>query len=154
MQPVRISISALVLLTMAGCAALSGAEKRYYACPYDVVWDAAIDTLKSHSITSQNKENGLIETAWIEMEGRERSFGIFGREGFGNKERARLTASVTRDHDVTSISILETRQRWHAKGGATQQATKWWPIDPSEEVLQDLTSRLNSKLQEKGCHAS
>jgi len=96
----------------------------------------------------------LIETAWIEREGRERPYGIFGREGFGNKERARLTAKVIRHNDVASVSLLETRQRWHAKGGVTQQATKWWPVDPSEEVMKDLTDRLNSKLQEKGCSAS
>lgn len=123
-------------------------------CSYDTAWDGAIDTLKPYSIISQNKEKGSIETAWIEMEGKERPFGMFSREGFGNKERAKLTAIVARHDDVASVSLLETRQRWHARGGVTQQATKWWPIEPSEEVLQDLTDRLNSKLQEKGCSAS
>lgn len=133
---------------------MSGGQDHYYACPYDTVWDAAVDTLKSHSITSQDKNKGLIETAWIETEGKERPFGAFGREGFGNRERARLTVTVKRLDDVASVSVLETRQRWHAKGGVTQQATKWWPIDPSEEVMQDVMIRLNAKLQEKGCSAT
>ena len=146
--------SKLVLLLLAGCAAMSGSSDQYYVCSYDTAWDAAIETMKPYSITSQNKEKGWIETGWIEMEGKERSFGIFSREGFGNKERARLSAKVTQDKDVASVSILETRQRWHARGGVTQQATRWWPVDPSEEVLRDVTDRLNSKLQEKGCSTS
>jgi len=137
-----------------GCATMSGSQEGYYVCSYDIVWDATIDTLKSHSITSQDKLKGTIETAWIEMEGKERSFGVFGRDGFGNRERAKLTATVTRLNDVASVNVIETRQRWHAKGGVTQQATKWWPVDPSEEVLQDVKTRLNNKLQEKGCTAS
>ena len=88
------------------------------------------------------------------MEGQERTFGAFGREGFGNRERARLTATVKRLDDVAAVSVLETRQRWHAKGGVTQQATKWWPVDPSEEVMKDISNRLNARLAEKGCASS
>jgi hypothetical protein len=154
MQTVRSPLAFIMLSLSVGCASLSGSHEHYYACSYEVVWDAAIDILKPHSITSQNKERGVIETAWIEMEGKERTFGAFGREGFGNRERARLTATIKRMDDVAAVSMLETRQRWHAKGGVTQQATKWWPVDPSEEVMKDLTDRLNSKLQEKGCSAS
>jgi hypothetical protein len=58
------------------------------------------------------------------------------------------------DKDVASVSILETRQRWHARGGVTQQATRWWPVDPSEEALEDVSNRLNGKLKEKGCSAT
>jgi hypothetical protein len=142
------------LVFAGGCAAISGSHDHYYTCPYDTVWDAAIDTLKGYSITSQNKDKGVIETAWIEMEGKERTFGAFGREGFGNRERARLSAAVKRMDDVAGVSILETRQRWHAKGGVTQQATRWWPIDPSEEVMSDVSNHLNTKLHEKGCSTS
>jgi hypothetical protein len=133
---------------------MSGSRDQYYVCSYDTVWEAAIDAMKPYSVTSQNKDKGLIETAWIEMEGKEKPFGIFGREGFGNKERARLNAKVKQDKDVASVSVLETRQRWHARGGVTQQALRWWPVDPSEEVLKDVTDRLNDRLQEKGCSAT
>jgi hypothetical protein len=148
-----MAILSLVAITV-GCAAMNGSHDQYYVCPYDAVWDAAIDTLKAHSITSQNKEKGVIETAWIEMEGKERTYGMFSREGFGNKERARLNAQVKMDKDVASVSILETRQRWHARGGVTQQATRWWPVDPSEEALEDVSNRLSGKLKEKGCSAT
>lgn len=133
---------------------MGGSHDQYYVCSYDTVWDAALETLKGHSITSQNKETGAIETAWIEMEGTERGFGAFGREGFGNRERARFTVKVSRQAEVSSVSLLEIRQRWHARGGVTQQATRWWPVDPSDEALQDVSHRLNTKLLEKGCSAS
>ena len=144
----------LPLFVITACAALSGSREHYAVCSYDTVWEATVETMKGYSVTSQNKSNGTIETAWIEVEGKKRSFGIFGREGFGNLERARMTVSVKQIDDVSSVRVLENRQRWHARGGATQQAMKWWPVDPSEEVLQDVSDQLNAKLLEKGCHAS
>ena len=140
-----------VIMIGSGCAALSGSREQYLACSYDTVWDAALESMKDRPLQVQDKDKGLIETGWTEMEGTERSYGMFGREGFGNKERARLTMSVKRLNDVTSVSVLESRQRWHLKGGVTQQATKWWPVDPSEEAETAVVNRLNSKLREKGC---
>ena len=153
MRPIRTAILSL-LLAAAGCATMGGSHEHYYVCAYDTAWEATVESTKGYSITSQNPANGTIETAWIEMEGSERGFGLFGRAGFGNRERARLTITVRRLNDVTAISVMEHRQRWHARGGATSQATKWWPVDPSEETLQNVSTRLNSKLLEKGCAAS
>lgn len=141
-------------LALAGCASLSGGQNHHFACPYDTVWNATLDTMKGYSITSENNGTGTIETAWIEMEGKTRPYGIFGREGFGNRERARLTVAVKRENNVVSVNVLETRQRWHAKGGVSQQATKWWPIEPSEEVMQEITEKLNTRLKEKGCETT
>ena len=135
-----------------GCAALSGSREQYYVCSYDTVWDAALETMKGQSIATYDKEKGLIETSWLDVPPTsERSFGIFGREGFGNKERALMTVSVKRINDVASVSVLETRQRWHARGGVTQQALRWWPIDPSEDATDAVVDRLNAKLKAKGC---
>mgnify|MGYP003331938748 CR=1 FL=1 len=153
MKSIRTAILSL-LLAASGCATMGGSHEHYYVCDYDTAWEAAVESAKGYSITSQNSASGTIETAWIEMEGSERGFGIFGRAGFGNRERARLTITVKRLNDVTAISVMEHRQRWHARGGATSQATKWWPVDPSEETLQNVSTRLNSKLLEKGCEAS
>lgn len=150
----RLAFFSGLLLLTSGCATMGGSHDLYYVCSYDTVWTATVDTLKAHSITVQNKDTGTVETAWIEMEGTARGFGAFGREGFGNRERARFTAKVTQQADVSAVSLLEIRQRWHARGGVTQQATRWWPVDPSEEALADVSTRLNSKLLEKGCAAS
>ena len=142
------------LLLMQGCASFSGSRDQYFVCSYDTVWDTALETMKGYSINAQNKDNGTIETSWIEMEGKERTYGIFGREGFGNRERARMTVKVKQLSDVSSVSVLETRQRWHARGGVTQQATRWWPIDPSEESMDEVTQKLNTRLKEKGCETT
>jgi hypothetical protein len=147
----RIALVVLALLSV-GCAALSGSREQYYVCSYDNVWDAALDTMKGQSVSSYDKEKGLIETSWQDVAPTsERSFGIFGREGFGNKERARTTVSVKRMNDVASVGVLETRQRWHSRGGVTSQALKWWPIDPSEDSTDAVVDRLNAKLKVKGC---
>jgi len=147
-------IALMGLLAWGGCATLSGSNDQYFVCSYDVVWNAALESLKGRPIQVQDKDKGLIETSWIEMEGTERSYGIFDRDAFGNQERARMTVAVKRLNDVTSVSVLENRQRWHLKGGITQQATKWWPIDPSEEAEAAVVNRLQSKLKEKGCVAT
>ena len=147
----RIALVVIALLSV-GCAALSGSQEQYYVCSYDNVWDAALDTMKGQSVSTYDKEKGEIETNWQDvLPTSERSFGIFGREGFGNNERARLTVSVKRMNDVASVSVLETRQRWHARGGVTQQALRWWPIEPSEDATNDVVDRLNAKLKAKGC---
>ena len=151
----RVRLIALIgLIAWSGCASLSGSNDQFFVCSYDVVWDAALESVKDRPIQAQDKNKGLIETGWVEMEGTERSYGIFNREGFGNRERARMTVAVKRLNDVTSVSVLENRQRWHLKGGVTQQSTKWWPIDPSEEAEAMVANRLTNKLKEKGCVAS
>jgi hypothetical protein len=147
-------IAFLGLLAWSGCASLSGGKELFYVCSYDVVWDAALQSVKDRPIQVQDKDKGRIETGWIEMEGTERSYGAFEREAFGNRERARMTVAVKRLNDVTSVSVLENRQRWHLKGGISQESTKWWPIDPSEKAEATVESRLNNKLKEKGCVAS
>ncbi|HEU4686077.1 MAG TPA: hypothetical protein VFS39_16340 [Nitrospira sp.] len=142
------------IVVSAGCASLSGSKDQYYVCSYDVVWDAALESVKDRPSQLQDKDKGLIETGWIEMEGAERPYGVFQREGFGNRERARMTIAVKRLNDVVSVSVLENRQRWHLKGGITQQATKWWPVDPSQESEASVARRISSTLQEKGCTAT
>jgi len=152
---VRARLIALIgLIAWSGCASLSGSNDQFFVCPYDVVWDAALASVKDRSMQIQDKDKGLIETGWIEMEGTGRSYGVFEREGFGNRERARMTIAVKRLNDDTSVSVLENRQRWHLKGGVSQQANKWWPVDPSEEAEATVVNRIQNKLKEKGCVAS
>jgi hypothetical protein len=147
----RITMMFMALLSV-GCAMLSGSREQYYVCSYDTVWDAALETMKGQSVATSNKEKGLIETNWQEVPPTsERTYGVFGREGFGNIERAHLTVTVKRMDDVASVNVLETRERWHARGGVTQQALKWWAIEPSEEVTNGVVDRLNAKLKSKGC---
>jgi hypothetical protein len=147
-------ITLIGLIAWSGCASLSGSNDQFFVCSYEVVWEAALESVKDRPIRVQDKDKGLIETNWNEMEGSERPYGIFNREGFGNRERARMTVAVKRLNDVTSVSVLENRQRWHLKGGISQESTKWLPIDPSEEAEAMVANRLTNKLKEKGCVAS
>jgi hypothetical protein len=147
----RIALVVLALFSV-GCASLSGSHEQYFVCSYDTVWDAALQTMKGQSVATYDKDKGVIETSWLDVPPiAERSYGILEREGFGNNERARMTVSVKRMNDVASVSVLETRQRWHARGGVTQQALKWWPIEPSEDATDAVVNRLNAKLKERGC---
>lgn len=141
-----------VLLICSGCASLNGSRDQHLVCPYDTVWDAVLQTMKDRPLIRQDKESGVIETDWTEMAVDGRGFGAFGRELFDSKERARMSFVVKQADDVTKVSLVENRQRWHLRGGVTQQATKWWPVEPSEEALNAAINRLNAKLKERGCH--
>lgn len=141
-----------VLLICSGCASLNGSRDQHLVCPYDTVWDAVLQTMKDRPLIRQDKEAGVIETDWTEMAVDGRGFGAFGRELFDSKERARMSFVVKQADDVTKVSLVENRQRWHLRGGVTQQATKWWPVEPSEEALNAAINRLNAKLKERGCH--
>ena len=129
---------------------------QYVVCPYDTVWDAASDTMKAYPVKLKDKESGVIETGWTEMEGEERGYGIFQRTstGFGNKERARMVLTLKRLNEVTEVIVSENRERWHLKGGVTSQATKWWPVDPSEEAMAAVMARINTKIKDQGCTPS
>ena len=140
------------------CCALVPKDQhdQYVVCPYDTVWNAASDTMKVFPVKVKDKENGVIETGWTEMEGEERGYGIFQRTrtGFGNKERARMVLTVKRLNEVTEVVVTENRERWHLKGGVTSQATRWWPVEPSEEAMAAVMTRINTKLKDQGCMPS
>ena len=142
------------LITLTACASLSGSRDTSFVCSYETVWDAAVNTMKGYSITSQDKNSGTIETAWLEMEGKKRPYGVFAREGFGNLERARMSISIKNLDGNTVFSVLEIRERWHARGGVKSGAMRWWPIEPSADVMEDITNTLNTQLKEKGCEAT
>jgi hypothetical protein len=147
----RWPVLLFVLLSFNGCASIEGGRNEYVVCPYETVWGAALETLKDRPLEITNKEKGEIQTAWVEMAGTGRTYGVFGREGFGDRQRARITLTLKREQDVTAVAVTEYREQWHRKGGATQQATKWWPVEPSEEAVAGVMNQLNRRLKELGC---
>jgi len=136
-------------LLTAGCASLE--KKTYVVCPYPTVWEAASETMKSFPVTVRDKEKGVIETAWSDMASSARGFGIFQRNAFDNKERARMTLTLNQLNTVTKVIVSEERQRWHVRGGVTQQALKWTPVEPSDEAMTAVMNQLNTKLEHRGC---
>jgi hypothetical protein len=151
LQLARLGLLVLVILWTTGCVSAGDTRDQYLLCPHDTVWDAALEAVKDRPLEVKDKEKGQIETAWVEMAGNGRTYGVFAREAFGDKERARMTLIVKRENDVTIVSLNEYREQWHRKGGITQQAMKWWPIEPSEEAVDAVVNRLNKHLKERGC---
>ena len=150
---VRLTMLCCVLFCT-GCASLKDSKDQYLVCPYDAVWNAAVDTMKAFPVKVKDKEKGVIETGWTEMEAAERRFGFFRRAAFDNKERARMVLTVKRLDDVTELSLTENRERWHLRGGVTSQATRWWPVEPSEEAMKAVVNLINTKLKDRGCSLS
>jgi hypothetical protein len=97
----------------------------------------------------QQKEKGLIETAWLEIPMPGRTFGAFQREMPEGKDRSRIFMRVKRLKDVTNVNFSEERQRWAFRGGSRMFG--WADADPSKQVLADIDHRLDAKLKERGC---
>ena len=140
----------LLVGSLGGCALMtSGMQQRFTVCAYDHAWDAAIDAVKDRSTDTKDKEAGLIVTEWLEIPMPGRTYGIFRRDVADSKDRSRLTLKVKRLDDVTRISFVEERQRWAFRGGS--RLFGWTPTDSSGQVMRDVQSRLDAKLQEHGC---
>ena len=139
----------LIPLFLTACASMNGMQQRFAVCSYDHAWDAALEAVKDRSVTTNNKDTGLIETGWLEIPMPGRSFGILQRDLPDSKDRSRITLTVNRLDDVTKISFVEERHRWMFRGGS--RLFGWVSTDPSEEVMHDIQRRLDSKLKERGC---
>ena len=139
----------LIPLFLTACASMNGMQQRFAVCSYDHAWEAALEAVKDRSVTTNNKDTGLIETGWLEIPMPGRSFGILQRDLPDSKDRSRITLTVKRLDDVTKISFVEERHRWMFRGGS--RLFGWASTDPSEEVMHDIQRRLDSKLKEHGC---
>ena len=146
-----ISIFTLLFL-LAACSSLAGVQERYVVCPYDQAWEASLESVKDRSIKVQEKEKGLIETAWIEMPMPGRTFGAFQREMAESKDRSRIIMTLKRLNDVTNVNFIEERQRWAFRGGSRMFG--WADTDPSQDVLTAVQKKLDAKLKERGCTLS
>jgi hypothetical protein len=139
----------LISSLLSACASLSGTQDRFAVCSYDHAWEAALDAIKDRLITRQDKDAGVIDTAWLEIPMPGRTFGALKRDLGNNKDRSRLTFSLKRIEDVTKVSFVEERQRWAFRGGS--RLFGWTDTDPSAEVMHDVQRRLDSELKEHGC---
>ncbi len=152
MRLLQLAVLSSSAVFMLGCASLS--KEQQVVCPYDTVWNATLDTMKEFPVRVKDKGIGVIETGWTEMEGPGRKFGVFQRSAFDNKERARMIVTVKRLDAETEINVTENREQWHKRGGVSSQATRWWPVEPSEEAMTAVMNRINAKLNTQGCSAS
>jgi len=139
----------IMAVVLSACAFMNGMQERFAVCSYDHAWEAAFTAVKDRSIDTKDKDAGLIVTGWLEIPMPERAFGVLQRDLPDGKDRSRITLTVKRLDDVTKISFVEERQRWVFRGGS--RLFGWASTDPSEEVMRDIQSRLDSKLKEHGC---
>lgn len=139
----------LTILLLTACAAMNGMQQQFAVCSYDHAWEAARDAVKDRSITRQDKDKGVIETAWLEIPMPGRTYGALQRDMGNSKDRSRITLTVKRLDDVVKIGFVEERERWVFRGGS--RLFGWASTDPSEEVMNDVQRRLDSKLKVHGC---
>lgn len=146
----RLLLIMIMTASFTGCAFLSGMQKLTAVCDYDRAWESALDTVKDRSVSTQDKEAGLIVTDWLEIPMPGRAYGLFRRDLADNsKDRSRITIRVKRLDDGTQVSFIEDRQSWVFRGGS--RLFGWASVDPSEYVMHDLRNRLYTKLKERGC---
>jgi len=136
-----------------GCSAFSNTNlmaERYLACPMDSVWSSSLETLKAYPVTVQDKTQGLIETGWRVGYVEGRGYGLFQREGMGEKERSQLTLTFTPLEDsVIRLQLAERRQHWGFRGGS--RLYDWYPVEPSQQEMDHILSNLTKKLEAEGC---
>jgi len=148
-----VSSPLIFVILLTGCASLSGnnsTAERYLACPENSVWAGALETLRPYPVIEKNQEKGLIETDWREQPVQGRPYGLFGRDGLGDKERSRLTLSLKPiQSGVVHIELTERRQHWGFRGGA--QIYQWYPVEPSQAELNSLINQLTARLDKEGC---
>ena len=136
-----------------GCSSLFGQDlmvDRYMACPMDSVWDSSLETLKAYPVTKKDKSNGVIETGWRVEYVQGAGYGMFQREGMGDKERSQLTLNMKPlDSNAVRLQIAERRQHWGFRGGG--RIYDWYPVQPSQKKVDDILNNLTKKLEAEGC---
>jgi len=144
----RLIATFVLSALLTACALMNPMQERFAVCSYDHAWEAALDAVKDRAIVTKNKDAGMIVTGWLEIPMPGRTYGALQRD-MESKDRSRITLTVKRLDDVTKISFIEERQRWAFRGGS--RLFGWAETDPSAEVMNDVQSRLDSKLKEQGC---
>ncbi len=141
------------LIILSGCSTLAGpisSTEKYMACPIDSVWEGSLEALSHYPVTTRDKENGIIKTDWRTVPVQGRPYGLFGREGLGDKERSRITMTLKPlNEGVVLVNIQERRQHWGFRGG--QQIYDWYPVEASQQSLALIMGNLTTKLEEEGC---
>jgi hypothetical protein len=139
----RLFIS--VLLVLAGCQSLSPLPQADSSCPFDEVWDTAIASLQGAQLQSADKANGLVETAWLEVDSRSRA-GLVQRNIA--KERVKYLIRVKPEGSGTRAAVQQLREAWSPMGVRMRQ---WqaMPADAGEETA--VAAEIQRRLREKGC---
>jgi hypothetical protein len=79
-----------------------------------------------------------------------RGYGLLQREGMGDKERSQLTLTMTPlESNAIRLQLVERRQHWGFRGGA--RIYDWYPVEPSQQEVNQILNNLTKKLEAEGC---
>lgn len=141
----RKGVLLVALLVLPGCQTGPSFPTTTSSCSFDQVWDTAIASFEGARLESADKAKGVVESAWIEVEGRSRA-GALQREV--NKERIKYVVQVKHEGAGASATVQQLREAWSPMGVLMRQ----WraiPADASEEKA--FADAIARRLKEKGC---
>lgn len=138
-------LSVLVCLLLSGCMTLAGQPSAVSPCSFDQVWGTAIAAFGDFQLQSADKQAGVLETKWLEVEGATQA-GAFQREV--NKERVKYVVEVKRDGNGAVATVLQLREEWSPMGVRMRQ-WRGMPGNTAEE--QAIAAEITKRLKEKGC---
>ncbi len=141
-------MAALTSLSL-GCASMSHMQERSIACPYETIWETSLATLGQYPLSKQSKEKGMIETDWVVTDTSGRPYGLFRREGLGDKERFRQLLTLEQENSVILAQLTERREHFGFRGGG--RIYDWYPVEPSEEALKRTMAVFTTRLEKNGC---
>lgn len=142
---IRKQVSLLALLLLSGCMTLAGKPTASSSCSFEQVWDTSITVLGDVQLQSADKQAGLLETNWMEVEPTTRA-GALEREV--NKERVKYVVEVKPEGRGTAATVLQLREEWSPMGVRSRQ---WRAIPGNASEEEAVAAAITQRLKEKGC---
>ena len=139
-----IICTTLSLMTF-GCVSFRNTPEVSTSCSFDEAWSETLASVDEFELRRIDKSSGVIETDWIGLKS-QRKAGAVQRDV--NEERARFVISIKPILDTHTVSIIQDREFWSPLG---RQSRNWRRISPNEEEEQRLATRIQKRLQAKGC---
>jgi hypothetical protein len=140
----KLSVLLLPLL-LVGCATMEGKPTASSPCAFEQVWDTSIAALAGVRLQSADKSEGVLETAWAEVESSTRA-GIMQRDV--NKERVRYVVEVKRERAGSSATVLQLREIWSPMGARMR---KWYAVPGNPKDEEAVAAEITRRLRAKGC---
>ncbi len=142
---IRNTAVMLSTLAMSGCMTLSEQPTASSSCAAEKVWDASVAALKDFPFQTMDKDKGILETAWMEVEASTQA-GALQRDV--NKERLRYVVEVKPEGVGAAAAVLQLREEWTPMGVRSRQ---WRAIQGSSSEEEAVATTIGKRLKEKGC---
>jgi hypothetical protein len=141
--PKQLVFSACFLLS--GCMTLTGKPTASSPCSFEQAWDISIATLGDFQLQSADRQAGVLETKWLEVEASTRA-GALEREV--NKERLKYVVEMKPDGHGVLATVLQLREEWSPMGVRSRQ---WRAIPGNSSEESAVVTEIARRLKEKGC---